>query len=148
MDNLNIQQTRRRRAGFKAVQPIKTQESLFAEEKSKAVHYGGFYRQVLQTSENYTSALVRFCVRLDVIKKRVQFFEGLQISKDEVENQIIWPIEFIPFYDSMDDFWAGKRFMPIYEIKELKRERILNILAEEQKELEHYVRTLVERCTL
>lgn len=140
---------RKRKAGFRAVaKPAKTQESLFAEEKSKAQFYGGFYKKVLQKSENYMDAVICFCVRIETIKKRMQFVESLQISKDEVENQIIWPIEFIPFYDSMDDFWAGKRFMPIYEIKELKRERILNILAEEQKELEHYVRTLVERCTL
>lgn len=144
MDNLNTQQTRRRRAGFKAVQPVKTQESLFAEEKSKAVHYGGFYKQVLQTSANYTSALVRFCVRLETVKKRVQYWGNVHFAK----NSNLVESSKLRFYDGLDPFFEEHEFMRVDEVKDLKRERILNILAEEQKELEHYVRTLVERCTL
>lgn len=145
MDKLTIQPTRRRRrAGFKAVQPIKTQESLFAEEKSKAVHYGGFYKQVLQTSANYTAALARFCVRLETVKKRILFFENVRFA----ENAKLVETSTLPFYSGLDPFWDEHEFMRVDEVKELKRERILNILAEEQKELEHYVRTLIKRCTL
>lgn len=146
METTNI---RKRKAGFSAVaKPAKTQESLFAEEKSKAQFYGGFYKKILQKSENYTEAVIAFCVRIETIKKRMQFLESVQISKEKVENKILYPVELVPFYNPMDYFWEDKKFMPIYEIKEKKRERILNILANEKKELVEDVRTLIKRCTL
>ncbi len=136
---------RKRKCGFRAVaKPAKTQESLFAEEKSKAQFYGGFYKKVLQKSENYTDAVICFCVRIETLKKRMQFWRNVRFS----ENANLVDTSTLHFYSGLDSFWDEREFMRVDEIKELKRERILNILANEKKELVEDVRTLIKRCTL
>lgn len=136
---------RKRKAGFRAVaKPAKTQESLFAEEKSKVQFYWGFYQKVLQKSENYTEAVICFCARIETLKKRILFFENVRFAK----NAKLVDTSTLPFYNWRDSFWDGHEFMRVDEIKELKRERILNILANEKKELVEDVRTLIKRCTL
>lgn len=136
---------RKRKAGFRAVaKPAKTQESLFAEEKSKAQFYGGFYKKVLQKSENYTDAVICFCARIETLKKRILFFENVHFAA----NANLVDTSTLHFYSGLDPFWDEREFMRVDEIKELKRERILNILANEKKELVEDVRTLIKRCTL
>lgn len=142
MEMTNI---RKRKCGFRAVaKPAKTQESLFAEEKSKAQFYGGFYKKVLQKSENYTDAVICFCVRIETLKKRMQFWRNVRFA----ENANLVDTSTLHFYSGLDPFWDEREFMRVDEIKELKRERILNILANEKKELVEDVRTLIKRCTL
>lgn len=136
---------RKRKAGFRAVaKPAKTQESLFAEEKSKAQFYGGFYKKVLQKSEIYIDAVICFCVRIETLKKRMQFWRNVRFAG----NANLVDTSTLPFYSGLDSFWDEREFMRVDEIKELKRERILNILANEKKELVEDVRTLIKRCTL
>lgn len=80
METTNI---RKRKAGFRAVaKPAKTQESLFAEEKSKAQFYRGFYQKVLQKSGNYIDAVICFCVRIETLKKRMQFWRNVRFAEN------------------------------------------------------------------
>ena len=138
-------QRRRRKGGFRAFEkPAKTQDTLFAEEKIKAQFYGGFYRKVLQTSENYTDAVIAFCSRIDTVCNRIQYWENVRFA----ENAKLLKTSALPFYSALDPYWDEYEYMRVDEIKELKRARILTILNNEKKELVHCLRTLVERCTL
>lgn len=135
----------RRKGGFRPFEkPAKTQETLFAEEKGKAQFYGGFYRKVLQTSGNYTEAVIAFCSRIDTVWNRIQYWENVRFS----ENAKLVKTSTLPFYCGLDSFWDEHEFMRVDEIKELKRARVLNILHNEEKELVFSLRTLVARCTL
>lgn len=135
----------RRKGGFRPFEkPAKTQETLFAEEKSKAQFYGGFYRKVLQISENYTDAVIAFCSRLDVVCNRIQYWENVRFA----ENAKLVKTSTLHFYSGLDSFWDEHEYMRVDEIKELKRARVLAILHNEKKELVFSLRTLVERCTL
>lgn len=136
---------RRRKGGFRPFEkPAKTQDSLFADEKSKAQFYGGFYRKVLQTSENYTDAVIAFGSRIDTVWNRIQYWSNVRFA----ENANLVKTSTLPFYSGLDSFWDEHEFMRVDEIKELKRARVLIILHNEKKELVHCLRTLVERCTL
>lgn len=148
METLINRNGRKRRTFFSTVKPVKNQNSLFIAEKSKAIFYGDFYKKVLQSSEKFADAVNCLRERIATVKKRILFFESLQFSKEGSENKVFCPVESVPFYDQMDCFWAGKKFMPIYDLKEMKRKRILNILSNEENELLYDLHTLIQRCTL
>lgn len=126
---------RRRRGGFKGSGPAaKSSEELFAEEKHG--RYSGFYKEVLDSSSTIKEAVQKFVGRLR---------ELAAAHKDWSSRKYKSNSGVVAAGSKYGELEAGNR-MRIDVVNEKRRENTLRGIEKEAKEVEGYIRTLLERC--
>lgn len=124
---------RRKRGGFKSPER-KSAEERFAEEKLG--RYSGLYKEVLDSSDTIQEAVQKFVGRLRELADAHKDWSSRKYKRNS------GVVEAGAKYGELE---AGSP-MRIDAVNEKRREKTLRGIEKEAKEVEGYIRTLLERC--